>query len=74
MKRNVFQLLKPLKVIQLGPEGKTDLEELPSGAEVRILRESLIGGCIDISYENERYFALKNELRGCSEDQGMSPV
>ena len=62
MERMVFQLLKPLKVIQLGPERQVQLEELPSGAEVRILRESRSGDCVDLSYGNERYFALKNQL------------
>jgi hypothetical protein len=60
--RNAVRLLKPLRVIQLGPETQPQLEELPSGAEVRILRESHTGGCVDISYGNERYFALKNQL------------
>ena len=69
---NAFQLLKPLKVVQLGPERNTQLEELPSGAEVSILRESRSGDCIDIAYENERYFALKNELLGHSEDADTS--
>jgi hypothetical protein len=72
MKRNAFQLLKPLKVVQLGPERKTQPEELPSGAQVRILREYLIADCIDIAYENERYFALKSDLLCRSEDLGMS--
>jgi hypothetical protein len=62
MERNVFQLLKPLKVIQLGPETQTPLEELPMGADVRVLRYSQIDECIDITYEGERYFALENEL------------
>jgi hypothetical protein len=60
--RNAVQLLKPLKVIQLGPETQAQLEELPRGAEVRILRESQTSGCVDISYGNERYFALKDQL------------
>ena len=59
---NAVQLLKPLKVIQLGPETQAQLEELPSGAEVCILRESQNSGCVDIAYGNERYFALKNQL------------
>lgn len=62
MKSNAIQLLKPLKVIQLGPERKAQLEELPRGAEVRILRESRTGDCVDISYGNERYFALRDQL------------
>ncbi len=68
MKRTEFQLSKPLKVIQLGPERETQLRELPSGAEVRILRESQMGDCMDIAYENERYFALKNDMFGSSEE------
>ena len=72
MERNAFQLLKPLKVIQLGPETNAQLDELPSGAEVCILREFLVGNCVDISYENERYFALKNELLCSSKDHGLS--
>lgn len=71
MERQAFYLLKPLKVIQLGPERKTPLEEIPSGPEVHILRESLIGDCIDIAYEDERYFGLKNELLGSVTDQGL---
>lgn len=67
-----FQLLKPLKVIQLGPERKTQLEEIPRGAEVRVLRESVGGDCVDIAYENERYFALKNDLLCHSENSSMS--
>ena len=63
------RLLKPLKVIQLGPETSAPLDELPSGAEVCILREFLVGNCVDISYENERYFALRNELLCGSEDR-----
>lgn len=59
---NAVQLLKPLKVIHLGPETQAQLEELPSGAEVRILRQSQNSGCVDIAYGNERYFALKNQL------------
>jgi hypothetical protein len=69
MWNNVFQLVKPLKVIQLGPERETQLEELPSGAEVQILRESRIGDCVDIAYENERYFALKNDMLRGSEQR-----
>jgi len=60
--KNAIQLLKPLKVIQLGPETNVQLGELPSGAEVCILRESQTGSCVDISYGNERYFALKTQL------------
>jgi len=33
MRKNVFQLVKPLKVIQLGPERERQLEELPRRAE-----------------------------------------
>lgn len=62
MERQAFHLLKPLKVIQLGPERTPLLKELPSGAEVRVLRASMIGNCIDIAYEDKRFFALKNEL------------
>jgi hypothetical protein len=36
MERDTFRLLKPLKVIQLGPQGETPLGELPKGAEVRL--------------------------------------
>jgi hypothetical protein len=72
MKRKILQLLKPLKVIQLGPDGETPLEELPSGAEVRILRESRMGDCIDIAYENQRYVALKNDLLHRSEVRHVS--
>ena len=74
MIENAFQLLRPLKVIQLGPERTTQLEELPCGANVRILRESLGGDCIDIAYENQRYFALKNELLYRPEDRDTSVI
>jgi len=67
MEKNEFQLLKPLKVIPLGPERKTSLEELPSGAKVRVLRDSR--DCIDITYEDKRYFTLRNELLRSSEDR-----
>jgi hypothetical protein len=62
MERNAIQLLRPLKVIQLGPERQTPLEELPIGAEVRIVRDSPIDDCIDIAYKDKRYFTLKNEI------------
>jgi hypothetical protein len=68
MERNTFQLSRPLKVIQLGRQRETPLGELPKGAEVRILRESEIGGCVDIACQGERYFALKNQLFRSSED------
>jgi hypothetical protein len=68
MERSIFQLLKPLKVIQLGPQSETPLGELPRGAEVRVLRESEIGDCIDIACEGERYFALRHQLFGSLED------
>jgi hypothetical protein len=68
MERSVFQLLKPLKVIQLGPQGETPLVELPKGAEVRVLRQSQNGDCIDIACEGERYFALRHQLFGSLED------
>jgi hypothetical protein len=51
--RNAVQLLRPLKVIQSGPEIRAQLKGLPSGAEVRILRESQAGGCVEISYGND---------------------
>jgi hypothetical protein len=41
---------------------QTPLEELPIGADVRVLRDSQIDDCIDITYKGKRYFALKNEL------------
>jgi hypothetical protein len=59
METNTFQLLRPLKVIQLGPQKEAPLGELPKGAEVRVLRESEVGDCIDIACKGERYFALK---------------
>src|ERR1700685_2025880 len=72
MKRNAFRLLKPLRVIPLGPQRETQLEELPSGAQVGILREFVLSGCIDITYGHERYFALKSEMVCHAEDQRMS--
>jgi hypothetical protein len=68
MERNRLQLLKPLKVIQLGSQGEAPLKELPRGAEVSVLGESEIGDCIDIACKGERYFALKNQLFRSSED------
>ena len=62
MRKDALRLLKPLRVIQLGLESRAQLEELPSGAEVCILREVRRGDCIDIACGNKRYFALKSEL------------
>jgi len=62
MNTRPFRLLKPLRVVPLGLENKTRRNELPYGAEVRILRESVGDDCIDLAYKNERYFTLRNEL------------
>ena len=70
MMRYAVELIKPLRVIRLGLDRKTQLEEIPSGAIVGILRESLTGECVDLAYENERYFALKSHLLSHSEGPG----
>ena len=74
MEKQVFHLLKPIKVIQLGPERKPPLGELPRGAKVRILREFPLSDSIDIGYDDERYFALKSELFLSSAVQDISTV
>ncbi len=72
MERHFLQLLKPLKVIPFGPT-KARVNELPKGAEVQVLRESSTGDCVDISYQNERFFALKSKLF-CTPSPGSEPV
>jgi hypothetical protein len=66
MRTEVFRLTKAFLAVKFGKDDNGLLFTLPAGADVGVLGASVIPGCVEIVYHDERFNIFDEDLRSHS--------